>query len=61
VSRQQPHPRAGTTDLRAVALLAVRRVYGELVRLLGHEDQLTVRVWEAIGAEKARVKIEDEP
>jgi hypothetical protein len=59
--REAPHPRSESTDLRAAALLAVRRVYGELVRLLGHEDQLTVRVWEAIGAEKARVKIEDEP
>ena len=61
MSRQRPHPRAGTTDLRAVALLAVRRVYGELVRLLGFDDPLTIRVWEAIATEKASVKIEDEP
>jgi hypothetical protein len=47
--------------LRAVALLAVQRVYGELVRLLGFDDPLTIRVWEAIATEKASVKIEDEP
>ena len=35
-------------------MLLVRRCYGELVRLLGHDDPLPVRVWEAIAEAEKR-------
>ena len=55
MTRAQPHPRAGSTDLHDAALLTLRRTYGEIVRLLGHNDPLTVRIWEAIAAEERHV------
>ena len=49
MSREQPKP--ASPDLHAAAVLLLRRTYGEVVRLLGHEDPITVRLWETIAAE----------
>ncbi len=52
MTRALPHPRAETADLRAAALLLIRRTYGEAVRMLGHADPIVVRLWELIAAEE---------
>jgi hypothetical protein len=49
--RELHHPRADSVDLEAAALLLVRRVYGEAVRMLGHGHPISVRLWELISAE----------
>jgi len=58
VTRELHHPRAGSVDLEAAALLQVRRVYGEAVRMLGHDHRIAVRLWELIAAETGWSKIE---
>jgi hypothetical protein len=50
--REAPHPRSESTDLRAAALLLLRRTYSEAVRMLGHTDPIAVRLWELIAAEE---------
>jgi hypothetical protein len=52
VTRALPHPRALTTDLRAAALLLIRRTYSEAVRMLGHTDPIAVALWELGSAEE---------
>jgi len=52
-----PEQRTDSVDLEAAALLLVRRTHGELVRMVGHEHPLTVRIWEAIAAENARQRV----
>jgi len=52
--RELHHPRAGSVDLEAAALLLVRRVYSESVQMLGHNHRIAVRLWELISAETGR-------
>jgi hypothetical protein len=52
------HPRSETTDLRSAALLLVKRMHRDLVRMIGHADPLTVRIWEAIAEAERRPKAE---
>ena len=52
MTRAPPRPRAGTADLRAAAVLLVRRTYGEVVRMLGHTDPIAVALWALISAEE---------
>ena len=55
--RELHHPRADSVDLEAAALLLVRRVYGEAVRMLGHDHRIAVRLWGLVSAETGRPRV----
>ena len=50
--REAPHPRSESTDLRAAALLLLRRTHSEIVQTLGHGHPVAIRLWELISAEE---------
>ena len=52
MSREAPHPRTETADLRGAAMMLVRKALAEVVPLVGHSDPIASRL-AAIGSAEA--------